>query len=298
MPDLLGPGYSALMAVKKKIGLALGSGAARGLAHIGVLKVLEAEGIEIDCITGSSVGAVVGACYASGASLEELERISLDLTIYKLISLTLPRRGLIDCEKISALIYPFIGGASFEDLSIPLGIVATEIDTDSLKVFRTGDVLQAVQASMAVPGVLQPVILNNHVYVDGGVKDPVPVEAARNLGADIVIAVNLNHYVTTASFLRAVKDGEDHSDFLLRLKRLFSSNNNVIFDIVGRSLDIMQREITIHRFESSKPDVTICPEIGHLRLTDFGKAEEFISAGEKAAQAAIPQIRRVLERNH
>lgn len=286
------------MAVKKKTGLALGSGAARGLAHIGVLKVLEAEGIEIDCITGSSVGSVVGACYASGASLEELERISLDLTIYKLISFTLPRRGLIDCEKISALISPFVGGLRFEDLSIPLGIVATEIDTDALKVFCSGDILQAIQASVAVPGVLQPVILNRHVYVDGGVKDPVPVEAARNLGADIVIAVNLNHYVTTASLLRAIKDREDHSDLFLRLKRLFSSNNNVIFDIVGRSLDIMQREITIHRFESSKPDVTICPEIGHLRLTDFDKAEELILAGEKAAQAAIPQIRRVLEKNH
>lgn len=257
--------------------------------------MLEAEGIDVACVAGSSVGSVIGACYASGASLDELERVSLGLSIYKLVSFTLPTRGLIDFEKINAVISPFVGGLKFEDLKIPLGVVATEIDTDSLKVFRTGDIMPAIQGSIAVPGILQPVILDGHVYVDGGVKDPVPVEAARDLGADIVIAVNLNHYVSTASLLRVVRDGEDRADFLLRLKRLFNSNNNVIFDIVGRSLDIMQREITVHRFELSKPDVVICPEIGHFRLTDFDKAEELISAGEKAARAAVPQIWRLLD---
>jgi NTE family protein len=291
-----GPGNPPMCMTEKKIGVALGSGAARGLAHIGVLKVLEAEGIRIDCITGSSAGAIIGACYASGASLKELEEISLGLTIYKLVSFTLPRRGLIDFEKIRAVISPFVGELEFKDLKIPMGIMATEIDTDTSKVFSEGNIMQAIQASTAVPGILQPVILDEHVYVDGGVKDPVPVEATRNLGADVVIAVNLNHYVTSSSLLRKVRKGEDQSDFLLRLKRMFTSDSNIIFDIIGRSLDIMQRELTVHRFELSKPDVVICPKIGHLRVIDFDKAEEFISAGEEAARECIGQIREVLER--
>ena len=266
----------------------------QGLAHIGVLKVLEAEGIRIDCITGSSAGAIIGACYASGASLKELEEISLGLTIYKLVSFTLPRRGLIDFEKIRAVISPFVGELEFKDLKIPMGIMATEIDTDTSKVFSEGNIMQAIQANTAVPGILQPVILDEHVYVDGGVKDPVPVEATRNLGADVVIAVNLNHYVTSSSLLRKVRKGEDQSDFLLRLKRMFTSDSNIIFDIIGRSLDIMQRELTVHRFELSKPDVVICPKIGHLRVIDLIRRR--VHLGEEAARECIGQIREVLER--
>ncbi len=276
----------------------MGSGASRGLAHLGVLKVLIREGINIDYLAGTSIGAIIGACFAARADVKELERIGLGLTLHKIINLTIPRKGLIDDEKISSLIRPFIGGKRFKDLEIPLAIIATEIDSNKVKVFTEGEVIQAVQASIAVPGIFEPVIIGDDVFVDGGVKDPVPVEACRKLGADIVIAVDLNHHIMATDIISEIKELDDRADLLLRIKRLVSTNNNVIFDIVGKSIDIMQREITLHRFEKYPPDVIIRPKVGHLHLTDFSKARESISSGEEAANKVVPKIKKLLNSQH
>jgi NTE family protein len=177
---------------KKRIGLALGSGAARGLAHIGVLKVLEKHGIRPDYVSGSSMGAAVAAGYCAGRSVKELTEIARSTEWQGLMDFTLPRKGMLAGHKLEKHIQRMTGNMSFSQLHIPLRIVATDIKNSKKVIFRMGDVARAVRASISIPGVFMPVKIRKHVLIDGGIIDPVPIDLVREMGADIIIAVDLS----------------------------------------------------------------------------------------------------------
>ena len=191
------------METRKKVGLALGSGSARGFAHIGVIRVLEAEGIPIDCIAGTSIGAIVGALYASG-SLSKGEEFLQDFDwkdMTALLDPLFPVSGLLGGKRIEKLMHSFLGARRIEEFSIPFAAVATDVASGREVVFRQGDAVKAVRASMSLPGIFAPVFLENRFLVDGALVSPVPVETARALGADVVIAVNLAPQMAKRSYI-------------------------------------------------------------------------------------------------
>ncbi len=183
---------------KLKVGLALGSGAARGLAHIGIIKALKEKNISIDMIAGSSMGALVGACYARGGKITDLEEIVLSTDWKQLIRLADPNlvlffKGAIHGEKVKELLKALIGDVNFRNLKIPLTVVATDVNTGEEVAIKTGSVIDAVRASISIPAIFMPVKLNNRFLMDGGIVNPVPVSVARNMGATFVIACNVIH---------------------------------------------------------------------------------------------------------
>ncbi|BDG48157.1 esterase [Parageobacillus sp. KH3-4] len=254
--------------VLPKIGLALGSGGARGFAHLGVIKVLEEEKIPIACIAGSSIGALVAALYASGLGLDRLYRLARSFRRNDYIDFTIPKMGLIAGKRITEFIRLLTKGKKIEELSIPVAIVATDLQTGQKVVFRRGDVARAVRASISIPGIFVPERVDGRLLVDGGVVDRVPVSVARAMGADIVIAVDVSHVKV---------DGEIAS----------------IFDVILQSLDILQDEIVRHRELAS--DVMIRPHVEQYSPRAFTHAQEIIAIGEQEARKYVPKIRQVIE---
>lgn len=188
----------------KKIGVALGSGAARGFAHIGILRALQAEGIPIDCVAGTSMGAIVGAVYAAGA-LPEMEKILEHFTwkeMRALLDPLFPTSGLLGGKHIEKLLGRLLNSQRIEAFSTPFAAVAADVATGKEVVLTSGDAVTAVRASMAIPGIFTPVFLDGRFLVDGGIVTPVPVQAARNLGAEIVIAVNLAGDMGKRSYIK------------------------------------------------------------------------------------------------
>lgn len=252
-----------------KIGLALGSGGARGFAHLGVLKVLEEENIPISYIAGSSIGALVAALYASGLGLDRLYKLAKSFRRNNFIDLTIPKMGLIAGKRITEFIRLLTKGKKIEELEIPIAIVATDLQTGAKVVFRQGDVARAVRASISIPGIFVPAEVDGRLLVDGGVVDRVPVSVAREMGADIVIAVdvspvNVNSEITS------------------------------IFDVILQSLDILQDEIVSHRQLAS--DVMIRPRVEAYSSRAFTDIEEIIAIGEEEARKNIAKIRQAIEK--
>ncbi|MEW5867146.1 MAG: patatin-like phospholipase family protein [Bacillota bacterium] len=261
---------------KRGIGLALGSGAARGLAHIGVLKVLEREGINIKVITGASIGALIGGLYAAGMSAAEMERHALDVTkrsVLAWIDPILPRQGLIVGRKIQDMLRSFIGDIEFPGLRIPLAIVATDILTGEEVVFsREGSVVDAIRASISIPAVFVPVRLGGRLLVDGGVVNSVPVDHIRSLDESAVpVAVSVTPK--------------------LELKHI---ENPTAVDIILNTLDIMQHRLLQTRAAQAK--VVIEPDVSFASGIEFWEARELIARGEQAALEAIPRIRKAISR--
>lgn len=255
-----------------KIGLALSSGAARGFAHVGVLKVLEKENISIDYIAGSSMGALVGALYSAGIPLKIMEGLIVSLDRRHWLDWHLSKLGVISGKKIEEIIKLLTRDQKLEDLEIPLAVVATDLQTGELVVFDRGDLTPAVRASISVPGIFPPVNYEGKILVDGGVLCRVPVEEVRNLGADIVIAVDVGLYIEETAI-------------------------NNIFDVVTQCIDIMGRELM--KFKVTEADVLIRPDLSSVNLTDFQKAERCILEGEKAARDVISNIKSLLKgRSH
>ena len=188
------------LATQPRVGVALGSGSARGLAHIGVLRALQEAGINVHCVAGTSMGAVVGAVYASGKIERMAERLrNLDWAgIIALLDPVFPRSGLIDGQRVAEFVRAHVPGARIEDLALPFAAVATDWETGAEVVAQSGDLTEAVRASIAVPGIVTPVRSNGRLLVDGGLVNPVPVSVARALGAEVVIAVDLNHDIVTS----------------------------------------------------------------------------------------------------
>ncbi len=255
--------------VPVKIGLALGGGAARGFAHIGVIKALEAQGIVPDIVVGTSAGAVVGALYSSGLSGFELQKMALDMDEGQIGDWSLPDRGVFKGEALQNFVNRAVGNRPLEKLPRSFGVVATDLKSGEAVVFRSGNTGMAVRASAAVPGVFQPVSINGREYVDGGLVSPIPAKAVRNLGANFVIAVDISvkpRDARTASTL----------DVLLQT-----------FAIMGQS---------ISRYETAEADIVIRPVTAELPATDFAGRHRAVLEGEKAAAAAMAEIKDRLAR--
>ncbi|MFT3763372.1 MAG: patatin-like phospholipase family protein [Pseudoxanthomonas sp.] len=247
-----------------KIGLALGGGAAKGFAHIGVIKMLEANGIKADVVAGTSAGSVVGALYASGMDpfLMQQKAMALDETSIRDIKLF--GGGLIEGRALQDYVNVQVGRKPIEGLKLPFAAVATRLETGDRTVFVRGNTGQAVRASSSVPGVFEPVRIGERNYVDGGVVSPVPVDAARQLGADVVIAVDIS---TKAS---GVTPGS-------------------MAGIVNQSIAIMGQ--TLGRQELARADAVIRPQVSDIGPASFEQRNNAILEGERAALAALPQIR-------
>jgi NTE family protein len=268
---------------KKKIGLALSGGAARGLAHVGVLQVLREENIPIDMIAGTSSGAVMGAVYASGEDINKMIEHALDAgwkRLAPLIDPSFPKTGFIKGRKITGLLSTYVGGnIKFSDLKIPLACVATDIDTGEEVVIKGGSVLEALRASISIPGIFTVVKREGRHLVDGGLTTPVPVNVVRQMGADFIIAVNVNPDISSRMGPTSQKRIEAHKE-------------PNIFQIMLQSIYITTNAVARHSL--AEADIIIEPDLTSIGAGDFQKAQELITQGEQAARAAMPEIKRKL----
>jgi NTE family protein len=257
-----------------KVGLALGGGAARGFAHIGVIKALEAQGIVPDIVVGTSAGSVVGALYAAGNNGFALHKLALAMDEAAISDWSVPLfakvTGVIKGEAIQNYVNRAVHNVPLEKLKIPFGAVATDINSGQAVLFQRGNTGIAVRASSSVPGVFQPVRIGSRLYVDGGLVSPVPVRFARQMGADFVIAVNIS-----AQPEMQAATGTSTLDMLLQT-----------FSIMGQS---------INQYELKDADIVIQPSLGAMKGSDFDSRNLAILAGEQAATAALPMIRQKLE---
>src|SRR5215472_672432 len=249
---------------RPKIGVALGGGFARGLAHIGVLKVLEEENVPIDFIAGTSVGSVIGAAYASGMSAKELEEIAALVRFKDFSRWTFSRFGLFSNDKMAIFLNKFLRCKTFEELRIPLAVTATDIVTGEPAVFTSGNLIDPVRASCAYPGMFLPVNIDGRLLVDGLLAHGVPAAPLRAMGAERVVSIFLSaHWVRPK--------GPRH-----------------VFDLIGQCFSIAQARMCGPWKAAS--DIVLEPAIGEFGYDDFGRAQELIRAGEAAARAALPQI--------
>jgi NTE family protein len=251
-----------------RIGLALGGGAARGFAHIGVIQVLEEQGIRVDLVAGTSAGSLVAALYASGKGGKELAQLAEAMDEGALSDWAFPTRGLIRGEALARFVRDKTGGKLIEQMVIPLGIVATDLSDGAAILFRSGDTGTAVRASSAVPTVFQSVRIGTHDYVDGGLVAPVPVRFARQMGAELIIAIDI-------SSPPEEKPGSDAIRMLLQT-----------VSIMGRS---------INNYELRDADIVLRPKLDGIGSADFSARRRSIQVGRQAAQAALVQIRQRIE---
>ncbi len=253
---------------RPKIGLALGGGFARGISHIGVLRVLEQNKIPVDYLSGTSVGALIASAYAAGSSLAEMERQAARTHFTDFGRWTLSWLGLASNERLENYLHRFSTAAKFTELKIPLAIAATDLGTGEAVYFHNGELGPPLRASCAYPGLFLPVEHEGRILVDGFLASPVPVDAVRQMGADFVIAV----------YLESSPPDEKPENML---------------DVIGRSFSIMQRHA--HRTWRQKADVVIEPDVAHFDWDDFAQTPMLIAAGEAAARAALPRIQAAIQ---
>ena len=254
----------------KRVGLALGSGAARGLAHIGVLEVLEKEGVPIDMIAGTSVGAAIGALYARQKDVNRIKELVMELGSKRfafLLDPAIPKTGLIRGRRIEDELRSIIGEIEFRDLRLPFACVATDINSGEEVVIDRGPVWQGIRASGSLPILFTVARWGERYLVDGGLVNPVPVSTLREMGADFIIAVNVLPE-------RGVRETKEPN----------------IFNVVMQIINISSYQIIKASLEGA--DVVIEPEVGHIAFTDFHRVEECILLGKQATQNAIPDIKR------
>jgi NTE family protein len=251
------------------IGLALGGGFARGIVHVGVLKVLEQEGIPVRFVAGTSVGALIGAAYCSGVSPAELEEIAARVRFKDLARWTLSRYGFATNLRMITFLKKILKVHTFEELQVPLAVTATDFGSGEGVVFRTGPLVDAVRASCAYPGVFLPVKVNGRLLVDGMLAHSLPTKPARDMGADKVLAVSLRSHWKNS-------DGPRH-----------------IFDVIGQCFSIAQ-DVNCAQARSCA-DLVIEPDVTGYRYDDFERSAELVRIGEEATRAAIPAIRKWTE---
>ncbi len=250
-----------------RVALVLGAGAAKGFAHIGVLKVLEANKIPVNMIVGTSAGRFVGCLYAYGFSAFQLQKISFGLQQTDLADISFPDNGFIRGEKLQDYINKMVRNTTMERLRIPFYAVATDVQSGREMVFGSGNTGMAVRASCSIPGVFTPPVINNRMYVDGGVVSPVAVDAAKRLGADMVIAVDLSG------------GGE-------------APRPQGTMETILQAINLMYGRITSEQLRHA--DVVIRPKTGFIGAADFSKRNEAVMEGEKAAMDALPAIKALL----
>lgn len=253
-----------------KVGLALGGGAARGFAHVGVIQVLEEAGLRTDLVVGTSAGSLVAALYASGRNGAQLQQVAEAMEEAAFTDWTLPifSRGMLRGEALARYVGAQVGNKLIEQMPLPLGIVATDLNSGQGVLFQRGDTATAVRASSAVPAVFLPVRISGREYVDGGLVSPVPVRFARQMGAELVIAVDIS----------AAPEGNPAGDTLQILLQTFA--------IMGKS---------INSYELREADVVVRPALAGVGSADFASRRRAIEAGRTAMQQALPQLRAALE---
>ncbi len=270
----------------RKVGLALSGGGARGLAHIGVLKILEQEGVPIDYLAGTSMGGLIAAAYATGLSPDLMEQEALRMaSLRRLLALadpSLPRRGLFKGQKVREYLARHLGDRTFDDLRVPLTLVAVDLNTGREVFLNQGQIADAVRATVALPGIFTPVEWDGQLLVDGGLLDNLPADAVRQMGADVVIAVDVT---SDSGVVASLVEG-------LHQRRYVPSGLVDTVEVLWRSLDVMMAEISRRRLAEAPPEVIIRPAIPPdvTVLTGFPRAAEIIAAGEEAAQEALPRI--------
>jgi NTE family protein len=253
-----------------KIALVLGGGAARGFAHVGVIRFLEQEKIPINMIVGTSVGSLIGAIYAADPNSLNLEWLSFtiekdDIFDYSVLS---AKMGPVSGERLEKFVQTKVRAKNIEQMKIPFYAVSTDLNTGSTWVFEKGSVAKAVRASCSIPGIFQPLEMGGKMYVDGGVTNNLPVDVARTRGADIIIAVNIS-------------------------KNIQNPQINSLVDVILQSISIMGRELVIYK--SRGYDVLIEPNVGDVGITDFSQKKRLMDAGIQAAKQALPQIKKLME---
>ncbi len=263
--------------MRPKIGLALASGSARGLAHIGIIKALQKNNIPIHHIAGCSIGAVVGAMVASGTSIKKLENFASKINLKKYISVLDFRfrkaGGLLKGEKLKKVFRELLQVETFEQLKVPLSIVATDFITEKQVVFESGDLIEPMRASISIPGIFEPVRISSQLLVDGGMVDPLPIGILKDKGCDVIIAADISYHAGR--------------------KELDSPN---IYDMIIGGIFIMQSEITRLKEDRNKNGriIMIRPMISQPSVIDFRKGKELILAGEKAAEESMQDIQHVI----
>ena len=253
------------------LGLALGGGSARGLAHIGVLQVLEENNISIDFLAGTSMGSLIGAFYANGISIKMIERLAKRLDKKLWVDLTVPRMGILAGDRILKIISFLLRERNFSDLKIPFAVSATDLYTGESITLNKGSVGEAVRASISIPGIFAPVVWKDHLLVDGGVLNRVPVNIVGEMGADVVVAVDTGIY--------------------LGMKKA----NNII-DVITQSIDIMAHEIQKHTITNA--DILIKPDLREIGASQFHRVEEAVAIGAETTCRVIPAIKNLLEGNN
>jgi NTE family protein len=297
--------------VSPKIGLVLGSGASRGWSHIGVIKALLREGIKPDIICGTSVGAMIGGCYLAG-NLEALENWVLNSTrkdVLKFFNVRLTRSGFVDKDRFNGFLYQYVAGKEvlIENLPRPYAAISTNLENGREVWFQRGGLADAIRASMALPG-LFPAVRHNHRWmVDGGLVNPVPVSTCRALGADIVIAVNLNTDIVGKRNVRKPEaEPPKKKGVLHKVKQttmgvsssIFPDNSKDeeppgLFLSITNSINIVQDRITRSRLAGDPAEILISPKLAHIGMLEFHRAAEAIEEGESCVQNALKEIRKV-----
>ncbi|SFJ92748.1 NTE family protein [Halobacillus dabanensis] len=254
---------------RPKVGLALGSGGARGFAHLGVLKVLREHDIPVDVIAGSSMGALVGSFFAAGQRIEDMYKLAFTFKRKYYLDFTVPKMGFVQGRRIKEYIRLFTFGKNIEDFKIPMSIVATDLYAGEKKIFTSGPASSAVRASIAIPGIFVPEKIDDRLYIDGGVIDRVPVSVVKGMGADFVIAIDCAHF-----------DADP--------------NINSIYDVITQSIDIMQDELVTAIGVSKDADIMIRPDVSNYSSRAFTNLQEIVGAGERAAEDKIIEIKEKL----
>lgn len=302
------------MSHSPKLGLALGSGASRGWSHIGVIRALLNSGIEPDVICGTSVGAIVGASYVAG-NLDKLEDWVLGSSrsdVYRFFNIRFSQAGFVDIERLNEFLHDYVAAENLTiaELQKPFIAVSTDLESGREVWSRSGNVAQAVRASMSLPGIFPPVRDDDRWLVDGGLVNPVPVTACHALGADVVIAVNLNSDIVGKRSQPAKLETDEGEEGLLDNLReqakkvsssLFTSAEDEdappgLLNVISSSINIFQDRITRSRLAGDPADILISPRLSDLGLLEFGKAEEAIRTGKRCVEQSLDEIRRALEK--
>ncbi|MEA3560903.1 MAG: patatin-like phospholipase family protein [Candidatus Omnitrophota bacterium] len=250
-----------------KVTLVLGGGSARGIAHIGVLEVLHREGMHFDLIIGTSIGSIIGAMYSLNMNIEKAKKFALEISFRDIIDVAIPRLGFNRGKKLKMLIDRILEGRGFQDLKIPLAVVATDIANGQTVIYKSGDLNEVITASCSIPVIYEPVKIKGRSIVDGGIKNTVPVAIARELGADFIIA----------------------SDVGFCVKNSLPGN---IFQVMMQSYQIQGQALS--DYQSMDAEIIIKPDLGEIDQMAFEKAGECIEKGRQAAEKVLRKIKRVL----
>ncbi len=306
----------------KKVGLVLGSGSARGWAHIGVLEALKDEKIPVDFIGGASIGAYVGAVF-SGGGLDSLKQFALAMDwkmVMSYMDVVFPRSGFMDGKKTGELFSMHTNIKFFEDLPIPIKMVSTDMKTGERVVLDKGDLISAIRATCSVPGVLTPFKQDGRWLVDGGLVDPNPVGLVRDMGAQFIIAVDLNTGLTSRYNKKKKKKPipnkilKERNELVKKLMAPYDQAGKIvrekigqwfkrtetsphIMDVLGASMGIMQEKISKTNFKLDPPDILIRPRLADLKMFDFDQAERSIEEGYRRTMEQMNEIKRGLQNN-